>query len=267
MSEPSARVVADSIAPRGARVVTIEAKFHRFVLSEFNTHRVFSRNSASSRAIPISKQLAKVREDPAMPIEWGSNQKGMQAGESLQGEDLELAKKVWLDARDAAITATEELERIGLHKQVSNRLLEPFMWHVAIVTSTEWENFFNQRCSPLAQPEIRACAEAMQAAMEASTPTPLDYGSWHTPYVTAEDNLSGEEALKVSAARCARVSYLTQDGVRDISKDIELYERLIGARPMHASPLEHVARPQRIDEEAAGNLRGWRQLRHETAGA
>ncbi len=267
MSVPSARVIADSIAPRGSRLVTIEAKMHRYVLAEFNTHRVFSRNSASSRAIPVSKQIAAVRNDPAMPLEWGSNQKGMQAGDELTGEDLEVAKKVWLAARDAAVNAAEELAAVGLHKQVSNRLLEPFMWHTAIVTSTEWENFYQQRCSPLAQPEIRAVAEAMQEAMEASTPHPLDYGSWHTPYVDPDEGLGGEDMLKISAARCARVSYLTQDGVRDVSKDIELYDRLTSASPMHASPLEHVARPQRIDEDSVGNLRQWRQLRHQIAGA
>ncbi len=155
----------------------------------------------------------------------------------------------------------------GLHKQVSNRLLEPFMWHYVIVTATEWENFYQQRCNPAAQPEIRAVAEAMREAMENSTPHPVDYGDWHAPYVSAEDDVHGEDMLKVSAARCARVSYLTHDGKRDLSKDIELYDRLTAATPMHASPLEHVARPQRPDEDVRGNLRGWRQLRHQVSGA
>jgi thymidylate synthase ThyX len=265
LSEPSARVIADSLSPEGIRLVTIEAKMHRYVLSEFNTHRVFSRNSASSRAIPVAKQVEAVRNDPAMPVEFGSNKAGMQAGAPLDGEELAIAEKMWLQARDAAVDAAETLASAGVHKQVTNRLLEPFMWHTVIVTSTEWANFYEQRCSSLAQPEIRAVAETMRAAMDASTPKRLNYGEWHMPYVNDIDSDEIDETVKlqVSAARCARVSYLTHDGVRDISKDLELYERLVGAKPMHASPLEHVARPQRADEMRFGNLRGWRQLRHD----
>lgn len=269
MSAPSARVVADSVSPVGIRLVTIEAKMHRYVLSEFNTHRVFSRNSASSRAIPTTKQLEAVRNDPAMPIEFGSNKAGMQAGPPLEGEELDRAHKMWLEARDNAVESAEALMAAGVHKQVTNRLLEPFMWHTVIVTSTEWDNFYEQRCSPLAQPEIRAVAEAMRDAMNASTPRPLDYDRWHLPYVddVDADEIDPADRLYVSAARCARVSYLTHDGVRNVSKDLDLYQKLVTARPMHASPLEHVARPQLTDEPSAGNLRGWRQLRHDVEGA
>ncbi|MCE0538068.1 FAD-dependent thymidylate synthase [Kineosporia rhizophila] len=263
MSQPSARVVADSISPSGVRLTTIEAKMHRYVLAEFNTHRVFSRNSASSRAIPVAKQIAAVQDDPALPLEWGANKPGMQAAAPLQGEDLELAQKAWLRARDAAVAAAGELLAAGLHKQISNRLLEPFMWHTVIVTSTEWDNFYEQRCSPLAQPEIRACAEAMRTAMHASTPVELEAGQWHTPYVGDDEQLKPEDVLKISSARCARVSYLTHDGIRDTAKDLELYDRLVSAKPMHASPLEHVARPITATEKQLGNLRGWRQLRHD----
>ncbi|GAB3260740.1 FAD-dependent thymidylate synthase [Kineosporia babensis] len=260
MSQPSARIVADSVGPSGIRLSTLEVKMHRYVLAEFNTHRVFSRNSASSRAIPVAKQLETVRNDPAMPLEWGANQPGMQAGSALESSELE---RVWLRARDSALVAAEELMKAGLHKQLSNRLLEPFMWQTVIVTSTEWDNFFEQRCSPLAQPEIRACAEAMRTALLDSTPAELTAGQWHTPYISAEDSLDEADVLKVSAARCARVSYLTHDGVRDPAKDLELYARLVSASPMHASPLEHVARPSASPEPQLGNLRGWRQLRHD----
>ncbi len=159
--------------------------------------------------------------------------------------------------------AVEQLLELGVHKQVTNRLLEPFMWHTVIVTATEWEGFWEQRCSPLAQPEIRVAAEAMRAAYDASTPAPVGHGEWHTPYLRAEDaDLDDETARQVSAARCARVSYLTHDGRRDIAKDVELYERLVSARPPHWSPLEHVATPAAPGEEPPGNLRGWAQLRH-----
>jgi thymidylate synthase ThyX len=261
---PNATVVADSLSPAGIRLTTVEVTLHRFVLAELNTHRVFSRNSASSRAIPVRKQLARVLDDPAVPVEFGANQRGMQAGAPLTGEDHDAALGAWLEARDHAVAAVERLQELGVHKQVTNRLLEPFMWHTVIVTATEWDGFWEQRCSPLAQPEIRVAAEAMQTAYEGSTPVPLALGEWHTPYLREDDgDLDAETAKHVSAARCARVSYLTHDGRRDIDKDLELYERLVTARPPHWSPLEHVATPAAAGEATLGNLRGWRQLRHE----
>lgn len=261
---PNATVIADSVSPAGVRLTTIEVTLHRFVLAELNTHRVFSRNSASSRAIPVRKQLDRVVNDPALPVEFGANQRGMQAGEPLTGADHDAALAAWLEARDHAVAAVEQLQELGVHKQVTNRILEPFMWHTVIVTATEWDGFWEQRCSPLAQPEIRVAAEAMLAAYDESTPTELAMGQWHTPYLHDEDgDLDAETARQVSAARCARVSYLTHDGRRDIDKDLELYERLVTARPPHWSPLEHVATPAEEGEHTLGNLRGWRQLRHE----
>lgn len=263
VTEPHATVVADSVSPAGVRLTTIEVTLHRFVLAELNTHRVFSRNSASSRAIPVRRQVARVVDDPALPVEFGSNQRGMQAGEPLRGADERAALDAWLAARDHAVAAVERLQELGVHKQVTNRLLEPFMWHTVIVTATEWDGFWEQRCSPLAQPEIRVAAEAMRAAYDASEPAAVDHGQWHTPYLREEDgDLDPETARQVSAARCARVSYLTHDGRRDIGKDIELYERLVTARPPHWSPLEHVATPATTGVVPPGNLRGWAQLRH-----
>ena len=229
---------------------------HRFVLAEFNTHRVFSRNSASSRAIPFSKQVDRLVNHPALPTKWASKQRGMQGGDEI--EDKSAAESAWLDARDAAIRHATSLDEMGVHKSIVNRLLEPFMWHTVIVTSTEWYNFFHQRVSPLAQPEIEATARRMQEAFDASEPVEVGYDEWHTPYILPEEDFDLETRKKVSAARCARVSYLTHDGTRDVSKDLELYERLVTARPGHWSPLEHVATPG----FGAGNLRGWRQLRH-----
>lgn len=260
---PSAAVIADSISPDGVRVTTIEVTLHRFVLAELNTHRVFSRNSASSRAIPIGKQIARVEDDPAMPVEFGANQRGMQAGAPLEGEEARAATDAWLRARDAAVEAVRVLDDLGVHKQVANRILEPFMWHTVIVTATDWDGFWHQRCSPLAQPEIRVAAEAMREAFEASTPVEVPVGGWHTPYIRPdEQDLDERTKRRISAARCARVSYLTHDGRRDLSADEELYQRLVTADPPHWSPLEHVATPAAGDEHVLGNLRGWHQLRH-----
>ena len=267
MSQPAARVIADSTSPSGTRLTTLEVRLHRFVLAELNTHRVFSRNSASSRAIPIAKQIERVLNDPALPLEYGSKRAGMQAGPPLEGDALAGAQQVWLEARDHAVAAAQELLRLGVHKQVANRLLEPFMWHTVIVSSTDWDGFWTQRCSPLAQPEIRAAAEAMRDAVCASTPTPRASGDWHLPYITEEDRAEAghapETLRRVSAARCGRVSYLTQDGRRDLDEDLQLYDRFVTADPPHASPLEHVATPATAsDSQQLGNLRGWRQLRH-----
>ncbi|MEO2108520.1 MAG: FAD-dependent thymidylate synthase [Actinomycetota bacterium] len=260
---PSATVVADSVSPDGVRVTTIEVTLHRFVLAELNTHRVFSRNSASSRAIPIGKQIARVETDPAMPVEFGANQRGMQAGAPLEGEEEKAAIDAWLRARDAAVDAVRVLDDLGVHKQVANRILEPFMWHTVIVTATDWDGFWHQRCSPLAQPEIRVAAEAMREAFDASTPRAMAAGEWHTPYVRDDElDLDDRTKRRISAARCARVSYLTHDGRRDLSADEELYQRLVTADPPHWSPLEHVATPAVDGEAVLGNLRGWHQLRH-----
>jgi thymidylate synthase ThyX len=294
-----AKVLADSRSPAGYRLTTLEASFPRFVLAELNTHRAFSRNSASSRAIPIAKQLRRVLEDPFVPIEFGSNRPGMQAGPALAGEARLTAEREWLGARDDAARRAlgllispdavapddDPLERLGqveealreearppewlnVHKQVANRLLEPFAWHTAIVTATEWDNFWHLRCHPDAQPEIRRIAEAMRDAVAASQPAELDWDEWHLPLVRPEDRAelaSAEDLVKVSAGRCARVSYLTHAGRRDPAADVELHDRLLAGG--HMSPLEHPARPLSAADlersEWCANLRGWRSHRKE----
>jgi thymidylate synthase ThyX len=279
--QPEAKVIADSINLYGDRLTTLEVVMHRFVLAEFNTHRMFSRNSASSRAIPLAKQISKLKMSIAMPVSWPAEQKGMQGGDELLPQQVDEARHVWAEARDDVIYHATRLGQLGVHKSIANRLLEPFMWHTVIVSSTEWENFFRQRCSPLAQPEIREAAEAMRDAIKRSTPAELHPTQWHVPYINAEDYAwasqieASDPAMddpeqfwrmlcRVSAARCARVSYLTQSGVRDPGEDLAMYNRLVEADPPHASPLEHVARPTEDPENwpSAGNFRGWDQLRH-----
>lgn len=240
-----ASVIADSVY-EGERLTTFEVRFHRFVLAEMNTHCVFARNSASSRAIPAMKQLQRVATEPADPVEWPGEQKGMQGGALLGGKELGEIQLEWMEARHDASEHAERLSKMGLHKSLTNRLIEPFMWHTSIITATSWQNFFDQRCSPLAMPEIRVAAEAMKTAYDHSDPTPLKLGEYHTPYITLDDytaELSPADLVQISVARCARVSYLTQNGVRDPIQDLEMYQRLVKADPMHASPLEHVATP------------------------
>jgi len=281
---------------------------HRFVLAEFNTHRMFSRNSASSRAIPVSKQVKAIRENPALPLEYRYNQPGMQAAEEMGLEDRRQVERWLLKFRDRAADLAENLASIGpvnpdtgkplgLHKQWANRYIEPFQYHTVIVSSTEWENFFRQRCSPLAQPEMRVAAELIRGAYQSSTPQVIHEGGWHLPYIHDEDRawafneaknyayLTATDLLiMVAVARCARVSYLTQNGVRDQNEDLNLYKRLVTADPPHYSPLEHVATPNPDNKTVVelaerwfmgqlvpaktlmvprvGNFLGWDQVRH-----
>lgn len=268
-----AQVIADSTC-MGRRLTTMEIQVQRFMLPEFNTHRAFSRNSASSRAIPFKKQIKRMEDmGIAFPVSWPAEQSGMQGGEEVSEKLIHDAKGAWTALARASVQTAQVLNEAGIHKSVVNRLLEPFMWHKIIVSATEWENFFTQRCSPLAQPEIRLLAENMAAALAESTPEDLAIGDFHTPYITADDaefansafSEFGERMLvmcEISAARCARVSYLTHDGKRSIDADLELFEKLVSASPAHWSPLEHVATPLAGFDAATGNFTGWKQLRH-----
>lgn len=274
---PTAKVIADSICPEAPvprRLTTLEVIMPRFILAEFNTHRVFSRNSASSRAIPVKTQLDRVKNDPFIPLELAANKAGMQAGEKLDTDIAELAVGHWLVACDDALAVAERLLVLGVHKQWTNRLLEPFMWHTVIVTATEWDGFWAQRLSPLAQPEMRLTAEAMKRAYDESRPAVITSQQCHLPYVTEDDRLVYRtdhiNLVKLSVARCARVSYLTHDGRLDRDADLDLFKRLLEAKPPHWSPMEHVAYPATVvdlaEPEVAArqrNFRGWIQLRGE----
>lgn len=245
-----ASIVADSISDAGHRLTTMEVTFPRIVLAEFNTHRVFSRNSASSRAIPVEKQIERVQQQPFIPEYWGAKQRGMQAEQELGRTAIAQARSRWLQARDDAVAHTEKLLDIGLHKQLTNRILEPFMSHTVIVTATEWDNFFALRANPMAQPEIRQAAELMRQQYNDSVPREVAAGEWHLPFIQA-DELNGvfeksEQARQISAARSARVSYLTHEGKRDPGADLALYKRLVSSG--HMSPLEHPATPFDADE-------------------
>jgi thymidylate synthase ThyX len=261
----SARILLDSISPAGVRLVTMEARYARFIHAEMMTHRVFSRNAASSRAIPIKKMISAVREDPALPVFWGKNQSGMAAREAVSDDVRERAQTEWRGALENALASAERLSgsEIDLHKQLVNRLLEPFAWITVIITASEWANFFTQRLHPDAQPEIRHIASLMWEAFQAGTPRPVDEGEWHLPLVLEDErSLDPELQRRLSVARCARVSYLTHDGTRDRSKDLELFDRLLeGGANGHWSPFEHVATPLRDDRAFSGNFRGWEQFR------
>lgn len=258
-----AKVIMDSLSNSDTRLVTMEVRFHRFVLPELNTHRRFTRSSGSSRAIPVTKMMQSALLDPAMPLSWGSNRPGMQAGAELSDSEIEVCQAAWLQARDNAVNSVEQLHGLGLHKQTTNRLLEPFLWHSAVISSTEYENFFSQRCHPDAQPEIQALANAMRYAYQHSAPSRRNT---HTPYTTLQEQqeLPMSTLRAISVARCARVSYMTHgDTEPNVRKDVQLYRRLTSAVPPHWSPLEHVADSVTGFGTNLGNFDGdWLQLRH-----
>jgi hypothetical protein len=262
----SASIVADSVAPDGTRLTSFQLRYHRFVHSELLTHRAFSRNSSSSRAIPVEKMVQWVKDDPAIPVEWGRNQKGMQAAELLSPAEAAEAELIWLQARDSAIAFTEKLLALGVHKQIANRILEPWHHIAVVLTATQFANWFALRNHKMAQPEIRELAKAMELDYRTSTPQKLANDQWHLPYVSAEERAQHpvEILIKASVARCARVSYMNHDGTAPVlANDIALHDRLAVAVPLHASPAEHQATPLSVaNPKLCGNFgRGWVQYR------
>ncbi len=293
-----AEILADSINRRAERLTTFEVTFPRMVLAEFNTHRMFSRNSASSRAIPVERQLRRVLDDPFVPVSWGVNQSGMQASAELSSEEAAAARTEWLRSRDWAVLGAvaliggsrqlkdsalrQRIEQLketagyrgndltrSLHKQIANRLLEPFMWHTVIVTATDWSNYFALRANSQAQPEIQKIAYLMRDLYQTSQQQLLDQDDWHLPLIQDDEKDQTVENLKkMSVGRCARVSYLTHDtNSRDPEKDIRLHDSLLSSG--HMSPFEHVARPMSDAETSqsayGGNFRGWHQYRKDIA--
>ena len=292
----SAKVIADSVCPQGVRMTTMEIEYPRFILAELNTHRMLSKNSASSRAIPVKAMHEFIRANPATPVSWGKNQPGMKANEDVGSSVAIEAEQIWNRAKDDALHWADALaHKLAIHKQIANRITEPWMTMKTVISGTEWNNFFHLRNHADAQPEIKALAEAMTVAYTTHLPVPLKPGQWHLPYITiAEyvptgelqylnnnfDPISLEEAKIVSASCCAQVSYRKNDDSFDKAKKI--YDQLILSEPVHASPIEHQATPMDVDSMCrfepdtwqpgvthvsansdlwSGNLRGWIQYR------
>lgn len=271
MTTISAKVIADSVNRRDDRLTTMQLRYPRFIHAEFMTHRQFSRNASSSRAVPVSRLIADIIKDPAMPLHWGKNQKGMQAEEEcealvsarIDGKNMAVSnRRAWQLAMDHALEAARAFDEAGYHKQVVNRLLEPFSHINVIVSSTEWSNFFALRLHKDAEPHIRMLAEKMREALDASVPVQAGLNYIHAPYTDGLDRQ--QDKLPASVARCARVSYLTHEGkVPDLEMDKTLAMKLIGATPLHASPAEHQAWPDDKHESRQlwGNFKGWIQYR------
>ena len=264
----TAEIIADSINEQGDRITSFVVTCPRIVLAEFNTHRMLSRNSASSRAIPFETMVEKVLDNPFIPIKWQEDHKGMQGNKYLTGRMVDLADGRWLAARDAAVQQAQYLNRnIGVTKQFCNRLLEPFLYHTIIVTASDWENFFALRAHEAAEIHIQNLAYKMLESYNNSTPKLLKAGEWHIPFGDKLDHervleagkkfappysdpenqdpnemmaIAYDEALiRIATARCARVSYLNYEGGDDYEKDIKLHDRLSSMG--HWSPFEHLS--------------------------
>lgn len=267
-----AKIITDSISPNRVRLTTFSLEYPRFIHSELMTHRLFSRNASSSRAIPVDKIISRIKNEPAMPIHWGLNQKGMQAEKEADPVTGAVCESLWLQARDAAVDIASTMSSMGIHKQVVNRLLEPFSHIAVVLTATDFDNFFALRCHKDAQPEIKQLAEKMRDIYYSHTPTKIAYGQWHLPFIRPEERLApgnydtklgspkNESLLiKASTARCARVSYLTHDKKNPtIDEDVALHDRLLASK--HMSPFEHIATPA-ATMDYVGNFRGWIQYR------
>ena len=316
----TAKVICDFVSEQGVRLTTFEIEYPRIVMSEFNTHRSVSKNSSSSRAIPVSKMLEHTKNINLKPAYFGSKKSGMQAGKELDGDDLINAKLFWEAALFDAVTWATELDELGVAKEVCNRLVEPFQLVKVVCTATDWDNFFNLRLHPDADPNICMLAYKMYKAMQESKPIELKVGEWHLPYVdkydipitysdqggyeyetgyhtfyynsevghTCEQVLTLEQAIKLSAASCASVSYRTEG--MTLEKAEKIFDMLIKAEVVHSSPFEHLATPvkpkfnelgkvrvncsepqswedgvthmNKQGELCSGNLRGWVQYRH-----
>lgn len=273
----TAEIVADSVSNVGARLTTLVVTLPRSALAELNTHRAFSRNSASSRAVPVARMIEYVQRTPYIPRAFSMNKSGMNAHEFIDSSSpkWEPVLQWWLDAAHAAVQKARQGQQLGIHKQDVNRILEPFLMHTVVISSTDWDNFFEQRLAtdeagaPLAYLPVFDAATVIHEAIAGSAPRAVEAGNWHTPFVSESErqDMSPENQRAIAAARCARVSYFTATGDRvvgagpSVDVDLALCERLLrpgwGAAP-HMSPFEHIATP---DHVGSGNFDRWRQWR------
>ncbi|MDE4297185.1 hypothetical protein PXK56_18535 [Phaeobacter gallaeciensis] len=283
--------------PEEKPLYTVRMRYPRIIHGELMTHRMFSRNARSSRAVPVKTMLLECTSIPFIPWHWGKNQKGMQAAEECNERvgvrfdgvksPFEMTREdAWLHTRNKAVQVAEAYMNAGYHKQIPNRLLEPFSWIDTLVTANDWGNFLWLRDHKDAEPHLQDLARLVGQALDNMEVQDLQPGEWHLPYVTSEDwmaassktydapggmsaTLRNEFLRKISAARCARISYKPFDGDASYERELDRYDHLVTSERVHASPTEHQASPDVYDEEYEdwvspelhGNLEGWIQAR------
>lgn len=258
------RIEADSVSPDGVRLTTFVVRFPRVLLAELNTHRVFSRNAGSSRAIPVSRRIADVVTHPFIP-DLTVRGPGMASNDVVSDDVQREWDRDVRALRDASVSFATKWASRG-HKQHVNRYLEPWTWVDVVVSATEWKGFFALRCHPAAQPEMQTIAGMMRDALGLASPTAVPYGGWHLPFVATSEKQSGQYTAQqlraLAVGRLRRVSYHNHDQTSAVEKDLSGYADMVAQDPPHASPFEHVATPTVEGTRYPGNFRGWRQLRH-----
>lgn len=306
--EMQVEVILASQGPDQAPIYTLRMRMPRIIWPECLTHRMFSRNARSSRAVPVKTMLNEVRTTPFIPWHWGANQKGMQADEECNelvnfrtlweskdgtkshtfGNKIgHLKEAAWLAASEHAVEIAEAYMNAGYHKQIVNRLLEPFSWIDVLITSTDWSNFLWLRNHKDAEPHLQDLARLVKQAIDEAEVQQLQPGAWHAPYInettlnwlddTDSDERTDsmlEQVLKISAARCARISYKPFDSDSSYEKELARYDMLVSSDRVHASPTEHQATPDLLAEDSPlrgpdewenphlhGNLEGYIQAR------
>ena len=276
-----ARSVLSSKGEGCPPIHTLHLRYPRFIHPEIMTHRVFSRNARSSRAVPVAKMIQEIQDNPVVPWHWTANQPGMQGlaghnqciyleepthtddGYDWRWNMYDEPEKAWLKARDAAVKFAEAFAEAGYHKQIVNRLLEPFMWIDTLVTSTDWNNFFELRDHPDAEPHLRDLAQLIRTAISTATVHHLSRNDWHLPYVTDKEinTLLLSDLLGLSAARCARISYAPFDGQDSLEKERARIQKL-KSKPLHASPFEHQASPDPNHKHAGAHRNFTRYIQY-----
>lgn len=254
------KVIAASVNPWGGKIATIVCRYQRFFHSELMTHKDLSRNASSSRAIPFKTMLKLTRKHMAAPIFWGKNKPGMQAVEELKGIGLWWAKFMWQLTGHIVLSLAWLMSFSKVHKQIINRMIEPWTFINVQITATYWDRMIYLRIDNAAQPEFQALAQQIKKALLSAYYKPLQPGEWHLPWLMMHEmDLPLEKKKKISAARSARLSYTPIGEVKtNIDRDIPLAEDLLSQ--LHLSPFEHQATPA-IGQHA--NLHGWRNYRTE----
>ena len=279
--EMQVEVILASAASNCPNLYTIRMRYPRVIHGEIMTHRVFSRNARSSRAVPVLTMLEEVRKTPYVPWHWGKNQKGMQAFEENNtpvvfgnGEDNFIQgyytrEEAWLKACNNAVNIAEAFMEADYHKQNPNRLLEPFSWIDTLITATQWDNFLWLRQHHAAEPHLQDLANLVAKAIAEAEIQNLTTNDWHLPYITEHEIeiYHNSILLRLSAARCARISYKPFNGDSTIEAELNRYNSLMADDRVHASPLEHQGKPDYKDKHGYtlphyhGNFTGWIQQR------
>lgn len=265
MTNQAEVLLASINAKTGQSLVTFRIECPFWVWYDLLTHRALSRNASSTRAIPLRKMAQRVRQDMARPTDFKRAQSGMVANDSLPADVQTQLKAIWERAGLGALEAQQEMGDLGASKQDANAVLLPFIHVQAIVSSTQWDNFWRLRDNPQAKPDFALLARKMRLAYESALETAqrLEPGEWHLPMIMEAERADYllPDLLGISTARCARVSYLLPESgqLSDPTSDLGLYGRL--RESLHLSPFEHQAMAISEDVAVANFTGGWIQHR------